>query len=118
MDKQSLFPLLLSLFAGLSTVLGAIIVFFSKSSNKRLITFALSFSAGVMISISFTDLFPSAQETLIKNNGTFTELILHILWANSSACGFVIIAVVSIIFSVMCAVTMVALKRGVEAWKI
>ena len=48
----------------------------------------------------------------------FTELILHILWANSSACGFVIIAVVSVIFSVMCVVTMVALKRGVEAWKI
>ena len=49
---------------------------------------------------------------------TFTELVLHILWANSSACGFVIIAFVSAIFSVMCAVTMVALKRGVEAWKI
>ena len=48
----------------------------------------------------------------------FTELILHILWANADVCGFVIIAVVSAIFSVMCAVTMVALKRGVEAWKI
>ena len=48
----------------------------------------------------------------------FTELILHILWANSDYFGFVIIAVVSAIFSVMCAVTMVALKRGVEAWKI
>ena len=48
----------------------------------------------------------------------FTELILHILWANSDACGFVIIAAVSAVFSVMCAVTMVALKRGVEAWKI
>lgn len=80
MDKQSLFPLLLSLFAGLSTVLGAIIVFFSKSSNKRLITFALSFSAGVMISISFTDLFPSAQETLIKNNGTFKGVLLSLLF--------------------------------------
>ena len=48
----------------------------------------------------------------------FAELILHILWANYSACGFVVIAVVSIIFSVMSVVTMVALKRGVEAWKI
>ena len=49
---------------------------------------------------------------------TFTELVLHILWANSDNCGFVIIAVVSALFSVMCAVTMVALKRGVEKWKI
>ena len=48
----------------------------------------------------------------------FTELILHILWANSESCGFVIIAVVSVIFSIMCAVTLVVLKRGVEAWKI
>ena len=48
----------------------------------------------------------------------FTELILHILWANSESCGFVIIAVVSVIFSIMCAVTLVVLKRGVEAWKL
>ena len=49
---------------------------------------------------------------------TFAELILHILWANAGNCGFVIIALVSLVFSVMCAVTMVALKRGVEKWKI
>ena len=49
---------------------------------------------------------------------TFAELILHILWANADDFGFVIVAVVSAIFSVMCAVTMVALKRGVEKWKI
>ena len=48
----------------------------------------------------------------------FTELILHILWANADAYGFVIIAIVSLIFSVMNAITMVALKRGVEAWKL
>ena len=49
---------------------------------------------------------------------TFAELILHILWANADDFGFVIIAIVSALFSVMSAVTMVALKRGVEAWKI
>ena len=49
---------------------------------------------------------------------TFAELILHILWANADDFGFGIIAIVSALFSVMCAVTMVALKRGVEAWKI
>ena len=49
---------------------------------------------------------------------TFAELILHILWANADDFGFVIIAIVSALFSAMCAVTMVALKRGVEKWKI
>ena len=50
---------------------------------------------------------------------TFTELILQVLWCNYDIdYGFVIIALVSVIFSLMCAVTMVALKRGVEKWKI
>ena len=50
---------------------------------------------------------------------TFTELVLQVLWVHYDInYGFVIIAFVSAIFSVMCAVTMVALKRGVEAWKI
>ena len=50
---------------------------------------------------------------------TFTELILQILWANYDIkFGFVAIATVSVFFSVMCAVTVVALKKGVEAWRI
>ena len=50
---------------------------------------------------------------------TFTEIILQVLWCNYDIdYGMIIIAVVSVIFSVMCAVTMVALKRGVEKWKI
>jgi hypothetical protein len=50
---------------------------------------------------------------------TFTELILQIFWANYDIkFGFVAIAAVSVFFSVMCAVTVVALKKGVEAWRI
>ena len=50
---------------------------------------------------------------------TFTELILQVLWCNYDIdYGMIIIAFVSVIFSAMCAVTMVALKRGVEKWKI
>lgn len=50
---------------------------------------------------------------------TFTELILQTLWANYDIkFGFVAIAAVSVFFSVMCAVTVVALKKGVEAWRI
>lgn len=79
-DSQSLIPLLLSLLAGLSTVIGAFIVFFSKSTNKRLITFALSFSAGVMITISFTDLYPSAQESLINYKGRLYGVFLSLLF--------------------------------------
>ena len=79
-DSQSMISLLLSLLAGLSTVIGAFIVFFSKSSNKKLITFALAFSAGVMITISFTDLYPSAQETLVKQEGHLMGVLLSLLF--------------------------------------
>lgn len=79
-DNQSIISLLLSLLAGLSTVIGAFIVFFSKSSNKKLITFALAFSAGVMITISFTDLYPFAQEALVKNQGHLMGVLLCLLF--------------------------------------
>ena len=54
---RSLIPLIMSLIAGLSTVIGAFILFLSKEKNNRLITFSLAYSAGVMITVSFTDLF-------------------------------------------------------------
>ena len=50
---------------------------------------------------------------------TFTELIVQVFWANYDIeFGFVIIAAISVVFSVMSAITIVALKRGVEAWKV
>lgn len=80
LDYQSLLPIILSLLAGLSTVIGAFIVFFSKSVNKKLLAFTLSFSAGVMITISFTDLFPTAEEALSKNFGKIYGIPLSLLF--------------------------------------
>lgn len=78
--SQEIIPIFLSLLAGLSTLIGAFIVFFSKSQSKRLITFALSFSAGVMITISFTDLLPTASESLNKIYGKLNGGFLSILF--------------------------------------
>ena len=80
LDNQSFIPLLLSVIAGLSTVIGAFIVFFSKSENKKLITFSLAFSAGVMITISFTDLFKTAEETLSKYHGKTLGVLFSLLF--------------------------------------
>ncbi|MGL5351846.1 MAG: zinc transporter ZupT [Clostridium sp.] len=79
-NNQSFIPIVLSVLAGLSTVIGAFIVFFSKSENKKLITFSLSFSAGVMITISFTDLFPQAERTLSKYNGNVSGIFFSLLF--------------------------------------
>lgn len=80
LDNQSFIPLLLSVIAGLSTVIGAFIVFFSKSESKILITFSLAFSAGVMITISFTDLFKTAEETLSKYHGKAYGVFFSLLF--------------------------------------
>ncbi|MDR1878253.1 MAG: zinc transporter ZupT [Bacteroidales bacterium] len=50
----------LTLFAGLSTGIGSAIAFFAKRTSKRFLSLALGFSAGVMIYISFVELFPLA----------------------------------------------------------
>lgn len=55
-------PLLISLLAGLSTVIGAIVILFKikKQNIKKFITFCLSFSLAIMIGISITDLIPAS----------------------------------------------------------
>jgi zinc transporter, ZIP family len=60
---------LLTLFAGLSTGIGSAIAFFTKRTNTKLLSVALGFSAGVMIYISFMEIFPHAQEILIGKLG-------------------------------------------------
>lgn len=52
--------------AGLATMLGALIVFLSKSDNKKFLSAALGFSAGVMIFISFMEMMPMARENFLR----------------------------------------------------
>lgn len=52
----------LTLIAGLSTGLGGLIAFFTKRDNVHFLTIALGFSAGVMLFVSFVDIFPEALE--------------------------------------------------------
>lgn len=51
-----LFAFLLSTLAGLCTTIGAVIVLFFRNPGPKFITLALSFSAGVMIFVSFVEL--------------------------------------------------------------
>jgi ZIP family zinc transporter len=69
-DTQAvLIALGLSLFAGLSTGIGSLIAFFAKEANKKLLTLAMGFSAGVMVYISFVELLAGAQRTLAASHG-------------------------------------------------
>ncbi len=61
---EILFAFMLTLFAGLSTGIGSAIAFFTKKTNETFLSVALGFSAGVMIYLSFIEIFPKAYESL------------------------------------------------------
>lgn len=67
--KTYMFALGLTLFAGLSTSIGAAIAFFAKRTNTKLLTGSLGFSAGVMIYISLVEILFKAKVELTAAAG-------------------------------------------------
>ena len=74
-------PLLISTIAGLSTVLGSLIIFLNlkESQINKFITFCLSFSAAIMIGISITDLIPESTYIIIKNYKLFKGILISLI---------------------------------------
>ncbi len=60
-----IFAFSLTLFAGLSTGIGSAIAFFAKTTNKKFLSVSLGFSAGVMIYVSFVEIFPKAKTAMV-----------------------------------------------------
>ncbi len=54
----------LTVFAGMGTGVGAVIAFFAKRTNYRFLSVATGFSAGVMLYISFVEIFFKGAEAL------------------------------------------------------
>ena len=63
--QNILFAFGLTLFAGLSTGIGSALAFFTKQTNTRFLSLALGFSAGVMIYVSFVEIFAKARDELV-----------------------------------------------------
>ncbi len=63
-DQHVPFALLLTLLAGLSTGIGSMLGLLNKRFSPRLLALSLSFSAGVMIQVSFVEIFPKARSGL------------------------------------------------------
>lgn len=59
----------LTLFAGLATGIGSALAFFTKQTNKKFLSLALGFSAGVMIYVSFVEIFVKAKIFLVADLG-------------------------------------------------
>lgn len=70
----------LTLFAGMATSVGSVIAFTAKRTNYRFLSIATGFSAGVMLYVSFVEIFPKGFESLIIRYGDYWG---H--WMNAAA---------------------------------
>lgn len=80
MPNSTLYAFILSFLAGISTVIGAFIIFFDKNKNNKMVTVSLSFAAGVMICVSLTDLLPNSFNMILNSNNSFPKLILTLIF--------------------------------------
>lgn len=67
MDNQFITAFLITLFAGAATGIGSLIALFAKTTNRKFLSFALGFSAGVMIYISLVEIFPGARDLYMNS---------------------------------------------------
>lgn len=56
--------LLLTALAGLTTILGTVMLFFVDKNSTKILSAGLGFSAGAMILVSFIEIYPNALEEL------------------------------------------------------
>lgn len=68
---------ILTIIAGLSTMIGTVIIFFKKKNNNIILS-SLSFASGVMLCVSLTDLIPESL-SLLKNEFNSFETIMFVL---------------------------------------
>ena len=81
----------LTIFAGLATGIGSAIAFFAKRTNYRFLSVATGFSAGVMLYVSFVEIFYKGTAALVERYGDYWG---H--WVNAASFfgGIVVIALI------------------------
>lgn len=80
MPISTLYAFVLSFIAGISTVIGALIIYFDKNKDNKIVTVSLSFAAGVMICISLTDLLPNCFSIILNTSNVFPRIILTLIF--------------------------------------
>ena len=80
MPNRCLYAFILSFLAGISTVIGALVIFFDKRKNNKIVEVSLSFASGVMMCVSLTDLLPNSFKMILDNNNLFPKIILSLIF--------------------------------------
>lgn len=91
MEQNILIAFLLTLFAGLATAIGGLVVYFAKRTNTKFLSFSLGLSAGVMILVSFAEFLVVSRQMLTAEMGETRGLA--VMWL----CFFGGIALIGII---------------------
>ena len=68
--------------AGLSTLVGSIVIFIKNHDQNKIICASLSFAAAVMITVSFTDLLPESYSLLTNKYNLFVTILLMLIGIN------------------------------------
>lgn len=76
MNTNFFTALILTVLAGLATGIGSIVGIFVPRTNKKFLACALGFSAGVMIYISFAEMFAKAREYLSSAMGVSHGMLI------------------------------------------
>jgi len=61
----------LTVFAGMATGIGSALAFFAKRSNYRFLSVSTGFSAGVMLYVSFVEIFYKGTDALVEAYGDY-----------------------------------------------
>lgn len=80
MDKQILLAFLITFLAGLCTSIGGVLTFFIKKDDLKVLALGLSFSAGVMIFISFNQILPFSSQMLTESLGQTKGSLFSLLF--------------------------------------
>lgn len=80
MPNSTLYAFVLSFLAGISTLIGALVIFFDKHKNNKIIEVSLSFAAGVMVCVSLTDLLPNSFSMILKEGKMFSRFMLTLIF--------------------------------------
>ncbi len=67
---------LLTALAGLATGIGSVIAFFAKDTNYRFLSISTGLSAGVMLYVSFIEIFPKSHQALCETCSDSTAYAL------------------------------------------
>lgn len=80
--NRVVFSFLISSIAGLSTLIGSLIIFIKSNNKDKIILASLAFAASVMLSISLIDLIPESFNIFIKKLYLFPTLLIILIGLN------------------------------------